>query len=335
MVREQIITNTKSTSNRLIHLLNSLTSTGQDERCLRAPKTSSSHGVTLLRVSEFVPREPVFYEPSAVFVLQGSKHGFVGDKSVVYDAKNYLVLSVPLPFECETQATPECPMLAIYVHMRREVIAELLTSMRWDNKAPHLPPATIEAASLDEKMSENLLRLLDAWRSPREWMVLGPQLVREITYRVLTGPQGHGLRALVNSDGHFTQISRVLQRIHSTYAEPLSVSELASNAGMSPSVFHLHFRAVTSTSPMQYIKAIRLHRARTLMRYEGVSASVAAVRVGYESPSQFGREFKRMFGHSPGTEVACFRLARGGQRGAAELYPDGAGHRLETVNQSH
>jgi AraC-like DNA-binding protein len=319
-------------SNRLITLLDDLTCSGEDMSCLQAPKVSHSHGVTLLRVSRFVPREPVLYEPSAVFVLQGAKHGFVGDKRVLYDTKNYLVLSVPLPFECETEATPECPMLAVYVHMQREVVAELLASMRWENRISHLPPATIEAAPLDERMSENLLRLLEAWQSPTEWMVLGPQLVREITYRVLIGPQGHGLRALVNSDGHFTRISQVLQRIHNSYAEPLCVDELASSAGMSQSVFHHHFRAITSTSPIQYIKAMRLHRARRMMRVEGVGASVAAVRVGYESASQFGREFKRMFGHSPGAEVARFRVARVGQ--TAGPYSD-RGLRQNTSNSPH
>ena len=111
----------------------------------------------------------------------------------------------------------------------------------------------------------------------------------------------------MNSDGHFTRIGRVLQHIHSNYAEPLAVAELASSADMSRSVFHLHFRAVTSTSPMQYINAIRLHRARTLMRYEGVGASVARRSRRLQSPSQFGGEFKRMFRYSPGTEVAHFR----------------------------
>ena len=323
----------KRTSSRLITLLDDLTSSGEDMSCLEAPKASHSHGVTLLRVSQFIPREPVLYEPSAVFVLQGAKHGFVGDKSVFYDAKNYLVLSVPLPFECETQATPDCPMLAVYVHMQREVIAELLASLRWENPVPDLPPATIEAAPLDEKISENLLRLLEARQSPTEWTVLGPQLVREITYRVLIGPQGHGLRALVNSDGHFTRITRVLQHIHSNYAQPFSVAQLASSVGMSQSVFHLHFRAVTSASPMQYVKAMRLHRARTMMRHEGVGAGVAAVRVGYESPSQFGREFKRMFGHSPGAEVAHFRTSRVAP--TAELYSDRTHHRPDTLNPAH
>ena len=134
----------------------------------QAPKASHSYGVTLLRVSEFAPREPVLYEPSAVFVIQGSKHGFVGAKSVIYDANNYLVLSVPLPFECETKATPDCPMLAIYVRMRREVIAELVTSMRWESTVRDVPPATIEAAPLNERMSGNLLRLLEAMQSPTD-----------------------------------------------------------------------------------------------------------------------------------------------------------------------
>lgn len=310
---------------RAISLLNKATCQREDLSCVHAPKTELSHGVTLLRVSDFTPREPVLYEPSAVFVLQGAKHGFVGDRHVVYDQSRYLVLSVPLPFECETHATPENPLLGVYVRMSREVIADLLSTMQWSESMMHHPPVTIEAAPMDDRLLENILRLLETMQSPAEWAVLGPQLVREITYRVLVGPQGHGLRALVGSDGHFSQINQVLQRIHSHFAEPMTIAELASSVGMSPSVFHLHFRAITSTSPMQYIKSIRLHKARSLMRYEGLGASVAATRVGYESASQFGREFKRMFGYSPAAGVAQYKMrshrsdAGNGQMAPADL----------------
>jgi AraC-like DNA-binding protein len=295
---------------QLLGLANQLTATGKDMSCLDAPKSPHDHGVTLLRVTHSIPREPVLYEPSAVFVLQGAKHGFVGEKSIVYDASRYLVLSVPLPFECETHATPREPMIAIYLQLRREVIAELLTTMGVEREPSSKSPATAEAVPFEDSMKLALLRLLQAKASPVEWAVLGSQLVREVTFRVLAGQQGQGLRALVDSSSHFTSIARVLREIHQSFAEELPVDKLASSAGMSQSVFHQHFREVTATTPVQYIKALRLHRARTLMRHEGLGTGVAALRVGYESRSQFAREFKRFFGYGPAMELARFRTSR-------------------------
>jgi AraC-like DNA-binding protein len=298
---------TTSTTKHPLEVLIELTSHGEDLSCLDAPKQRDPYGVTLLKVSQFIPREPVLYEPCAVFVLQGSKHGYVGDKSVIYDPKHFLVLSVPLPFECETTASPAKPMLAVYVRLRREVVTELLSTMRWSERDGGQRPKTIEATPLTPDIEDNLRRLLETKRSTIAWTVLGEQIVRELTYRVLIGPHGFGLRAIVDSSGHFAQISRVLQDIQTNYAEDLSVEKLANSIGMSQSVFHHHFREVTATSPLQYIKAIRLHRARSLMRHEGLGTSTAAMRVGYESRSQFAREYKRLFGHAPGIELNDFR----------------------------
>lgn len=267
-------------------------------------------GVTLLKVSENIPRVPVFYEPSIVFVAQGRKRGYLGKHTFQYDPNTYLVLSAPLPFECETEASPENPLLAVYVRIRKEIIAELLTNL--PQELDDLPDDTshnIAATPLDLRLSGSLLRLLDAMQSENDARILGPQIVKEILYRVLTGPQGFNLRAMLGFDGHFSQITRVLNQIHNNYAKSWSVAQMAQGAGMSPSVFHQHFKSVTSTSPVQYLKAIRLHKARTLMIEEGIGASAAASRVGYESPSQFGREFKRFFGHSPMAGAVRGKLA--------------------------
>jgi transcriptional regulator GlxA family with amidase domain len=123
--------------------------------------------------------------------------------------------------------------------------------------------------------------------------------VREVVYRVLRGEQGGALSALASRDDHFTRIARVLKYVHSEYSKPLDVEELARRAGMSASVFHHHFKLVTACSPLQYIKRIRLDRARALMTLDGYNAGSAARAVGYESASQFGREFKRLFGLTP------------------------------------
>jgi AraC-like DNA-binding protein len=136
--------------------------------------------------------------------------------------------------------------------------------------------------------------------------------VREITYRVLQGNLGHNLRALAAPHSHFGQISRVLQRMHTDYADTYDVEDLAREAGMSVSTFHAHFKAVTSSSPLQYVKNVKLHKARMLMVHEGASAGAAAAEVGYESVSQFSREFKRLFGAGPAAEAKqwCGTLMR-------------------------
>jgi AraC-like DNA-binding protein len=153
--------------------------------------------------------------------------------------------------------------------------------------------------------------LLESLADSAETHVLGPQIVREITYRVLCGEQGGALRAAAALHSRFGQVNRTVQRIHSEYARDLTVEELAGMAGMSASAFHQNFKAVTSTSPLQYLKTIRLHKARMLMVYEGVRAGMAAERVGYESSSQFSREFKRLFGASPLEETERVRRMLG------------------------
>jgi AraC-like DNA-binding protein len=272
--------------------------------------------VKVMLASESLPRTPVLYEPGIVIVVQGRKRGFLGDRIYTYDANNYLVLSIPLPFECETEAAPDGPMLGVKVRFDLSLLAELL--MKMDGPHPAGVPATpkgIYATKLDERLSETTIRLLECLGNPVEARVLGPLIVREIAYRVLCGPQGGALRAAAALHSRFSQVNRALQRIHAEFARDLSVEELAETAGMSPSAFHQNFKTVTSTSPLQYLKTIRLHKARFLMAYEGLRAGVAADRVGYESSSQFSREFKRLFGTSPVEAANHVRQAFAGTGG--------------------
>jgi AraC-like DNA-binding protein len=222
------------------------------------------------------------------------------------------VLSVPLPFECETEASPQEPMLAVSIRVNLAVLAELLMEMdgSYYSAAPAMPQG-IYSTKLDSKLTETTIRLLECMTDPVEARILGPQIVREITYRVLCGQQGGALRAAAVLHSRFGQVNRALQRIHTEYARDLSVEALAETAGMSPSAFHQNFKTVTSTSPLQYLKTIRLHKARMLMVYEGLRAGVAAERVGYESSSQFSREYKRLFGTSPGEEIEGIRRMLG------------------------
>jgi AraC-like DNA-binding protein len=269
-------------------------------------------GVQLMRAGHPIPRMQVLYEPGIVIVGQGRKRGYLGDQVYTYDAHNYLVLSVPLPFECETEASPQEPMLAVTIRVDLAVLGELLMKMdgAHDSAVPAMPPG-IYSTKLDVRLSQATVRLLECLGDPVEARILGPQVVREITYRVLCGEQGGALRAAAALHSRFGQVSRTVQRIHAEFARDLTVEELAHTAGMSPSAFHQNFKAVTSTSPVQYLKTIRLHKARLLMVHEGLRAGMAAERVGYESSSQFSREFKRLFGTSPVEETARMRRMLG------------------------
>lgn len=270
---------------------------------------SSLDGVKFMRTNVSTPRVPVMYEPSIVIVAQGRKRGFLGSQAFIYDAQHYLVLSVPLPFECETEASPDEPMLAISIRIDLAAVAEILMALN-DTRGPmEGEPRAVYATPLDRTLSDAVLRLLESLASPHDARILGPSIVREICYRVLTGTQGDMIRAALTQQDHFGRIAKALRRIHADFAEGLDVPMLAREAGMSLAVFHAQFKAVTETSPMQYVKTTRLHHARLLMVQNGLNVSAAATRVGYESASQFSREFKRFFGVSPIDDVRRLRDA--------------------------
>lgn len=282
-------------------------------------RLASRHGATptvldtvrLMRSEHSIPRCPVLYEPSVVIIAAGRKRGYIGDRSFVYDANNYLVLSVPLPFECETEMGENEPMLGVSVRMEMSTISELALQLeaRRQPAVPE-PDVCVRATPLDMKLSDAVVRLLECLESPTDAGVLGPAIVREIAYRVLCGPQASVLLAMLGRNGQMAQIHAALHRIHMRYAEPLNVPQMADDAGMSVSAFHHHFKAVTASSPLQYLKSVRLHKARLLIAQHGLGAAVAADRVGYESPSQFSREFKRFFGTTPVSELRRARESR-------------------------
>lgn len=259
--------------------------------------------VTLARAERAFVKAPVFYEPKIMFICQGRKRGYFGEQTLVYDACRYLVAAVPLPFECETEASPEVPLLGVGITIKLAVAAELILALDGFGTRPPVPPLGIATAAMDAGMEDALARLLMSLRSPLEARLLGPGIVREILYRMLTGEQGTAIAGALVHHSQCGRIGRALRRIHAEYAADLDVTRLAEEAGMSVAAFHSHFKQVTRTSPIQYLKTTRLHKARLLMVHENLSASTAAGRVGYESPSQFSREFKRFFGGTPREEA--------------------------------
>jgi len=263
-------------------------------------------GIKFMKATQNWPKQKVTYEPGIVIVAQGRKRGHLGGQTFNYDANNYLVLSVPLPFLCDTEASPEEPMLGFSVNVNPSVVAELLMDMR------DLPPPSestllaMRSYPLDEELSDVAHRLLSTLRSQEESKILAPLLVKELTYRILRREQGSFLRALAAPHSHFGQINKALIRMREDFSAPMDVTDLAREAGMSVSTFHSHFKAITATPPLQYLKSVRLQKARLLM-IEGSNAATAAREVGYESVSQFSREFKRYFNDTPMALAAKMR----------------------------
>lgn len=260
-------------------------------------------GVEVTRISWSLPRVPVVYQPKILIVGRGRKRAYLGGEVYQYDAYNYLVLSVPLPAECETEASPDEPLLLLAINVEPTMLGEMLLEMDELAREVGPTPRGISSSPMSEELAGPVIRLLESLKNPLDSRMLGRQTVREIVYRVLQGEQGGALRALASRDDHFARIARVLRQIHADSASPLSVEEMARKAGMSVAAFHHYFKLVTASSPLQYLKRIRLDQARRLMAHDGYNASTAARAVGYESASQFSREFKRLFGVTPVEEA--------------------------------
>jgi AraC-like DNA-binding protein len=274
--------------------------------------------VSVARTEMPSARKPVLYQPSIVFVLQGRKKGYIGDKVCIYDADNYFVSAIPMQFECETLGTKENPLISISVKIELLVLREMVAQVDIRTKREKSIEACY-ATSLTPDLIDCLDRLMRILAPASEGVqqaiidakMLGPYLLREIYYRVLQGPHGGTLYALATRHNHLSDMNGVIDLIHERFADDLSVEDLAKSLNMSSTMFHQHFKELTATSPIQYVKTLRLHKAKIFMVQDGLNASQAAEKVGYNSLSQFSREFKRMFGTSPSEEVARTRAIYG------------------------
>jgi len=264
-------------------------------------------GVRLHRRSEPIARCPLLYQQGLIIVGQGAKRVHLGGQTLLYDADHYLVLSVPLPVECEAVVHPDEPLLSLTVDIDMSVLLGIIGQMDGAGEAAASGENGVGACNCqglalttaDAAFKEAVARLLRALESPEESRVLGPGLVRELLFRAMHGEGAASLCALAMKNTGLSRIDKALQRIHSEYSQPFHVEELAGCVNMSTSAFHRAFKDVTSLSPIQYLKKVRLNKAKSMLVEEGVRASDAARLVGYESVSQFSREFKRYFGSSP------------------------------------
>ena len=264
--------------------------------------------LTLVRGSVPTVCMPTVCQPSLGFVVQGRKRALLNDEVFHYDALNYLVVSVTLPMMGQViEATTVRPFLSLRLDLDLEEIGRLLLELGDRGAVPVPADRGLFVARMDEPLLDAVLRMVKLLDSPEDIAVLAPAVKREIYYRVLRGELGQRLVDLAECEGGNHRIVRAIEWLKQRYTEPLRIEDLADAVHMSPSALHHRFKAVTAMSPLQYQKQLRLHEARRLMFVDGVECAIAGHRVGYESPSQFSREYRRLFGAPPRIEIARLR----------------------------
>jgi AraC-like DNA-binding protein len=268
-------------------------------------------GLTLLNVKRADPlaavNEPAVPEPGLCVVVQGRKYVTMGNRRYTYEPHNYSVTTVALPTtDMRFDPTQETPFLALRLALDPALLSELLLNAPPEQEQPQRASSTVFSPLVPE-LTSALYRLVHSLQDPHDMAVLAPQIKREITYRLLRGPQRSVLRLIVNSDSSLSQIKRAIGWIRGNYATTFRIEEVAAIACMSTSSFHQHFKRITSMSPLQYQKQLRLHEARRMLVERGADAQTAAFEVGYDSASQFSREYKRLFGAPPMQDISQLR----------------------------
>jgi len=249
------------------------------------------------------------YEPTFGVVAQGAKRTMLGDKVFEYSAGQYLVVSVDLPIASHVvRASADEPYLAVGMTLRPATIATLLLEVAAGDYTP-VEPSGMAVSDATTELLEPVVRLLRLLDRPEDIPVLRPMVEREILWRLLAGEQRAMVRQIGLADSRLSQISHAIGWIRVHYAETFRIEDLARLAAMSVSSFHRHFRAVTAMSPLQYQKQIRLQEARARLLAESEDVAAVGFRVGYDSPSQFSREYSRLFGAPPGRDAARLRTA--------------------------
>ena len=268
--------------------------------------------LSLIRSSQPSMIVPTVYQPSVCLVVQGRKRALLGDEVFHYGPLHYLVVSVTLPVMGQVvEATPEQPYLCLRIGLDADEIGRLLMEIGPRPPTPGSADRGLYVARVSEPLLDAVLRLVRLLDTPADLRVLAPIALREIYYRLLTGELGHRLIDVTEGGGQAHRVARAIDWLKQHYASPLRIEALADAVHMSPSALHHRFKAVSGMSPLQFQKQLRLHEARRLMFAEGVDCAAAGHRVGYESPSQFSREYRRLFGAPPRQEIA--RLRESGQ----------------------
>ncbi len=262
-------------------------------------------GLGLSRYDEETSAAKCFYYPIAALVVQGFKRSMIGNQEANYGERHCMVVGVDMPGVFHiTHASPQEPFLSLSIRLDRHIIAQLITEMPSIVTSQATPPNPVAISEVGEELLEAFIRLVDLLNTPSRIPIFAPMILREIHFHLLSGNQGGCLRLFSTSGTQASQVAQAISWLRENYVQPLHIEELARRVNMAPSTFHRHFRQVTGLSPLQFQKRLRLYEAERLMLVEGKDASTAAILVGYESGSQFNREYKRQFGAPPRRDVA-------------------------------
>ncbi len=256
--------------------------------------------VKIYTTSKYDPLSPFIYDVCFILVLQGKKIGHLADNTLVYDCENYLVVPTTLPLECETYASQEEPFIGLIISIDKKVMNEIIDSVSLkEEKACKKNSLAIFSDKLTEDIEDITLRLLKILKSKEESEILGSSILKEIFYRIAVGENAHFLHKMFLNTNNEAKIVRALKTIHDDVNVQLDIPSLARWEDMSVSSFHTHFKKVTSHTPLQYIKKIKLNRAKDLIAKHRYQVNDAASELGYDSASKFSRDFKSYFGYPP------------------------------------
>lgn len=269
-------------------------------------------GLTVHRRTAPTPPCSMTYEPSLIVTAQGRKRVELGGKTYTHGPSHYLLASVALPVVARVvEASEQSPCLALSLKLPMQIVRELLSREDIAVKPDAPKGPAIAIGELTVELLDSFCRLMRLLDQPREISFLHELIEREIIFRVLQGAEGGRLRAIATSGDQSQRTARAIAWIKDNFAKPLRVEDLAEIAGMGVSTLHHHFRSLTAMSPLQYQKQIRLQEARARMSIHGLDAGSAALAVGYESASQFTREYKRLFGQTPMRDSRTLRSSDG------------------------
>ena len=265
-------------------------------------------GVRTYRRDEVTRPETCFYRPMIVKMVQGYKRALMGTEEYRYGVDEVLVTGVDMPAAsmiCE--ASPKAPSTSIAIDLDKNLIAQLALEIPHKSLDTGAVMKGVHVQALDADLLDAFLRLAELFETPEKLAVIGPMIVREIHYLLLVGPDGHRLRSFYTLGSQGNQVAQAITWLKQNIATAVQIEELAEKVNMAPSTFHRHFKEVTTLSPLQFQKRLRLHEAQRLMLMHGMDAGSAGMSVGYESLSQFNREYKRLFGEPPRKDVKRLR----------------------------
>lgn len=255
--------------------------------------------IKLYKTESFCPRGPLIYDVCLVLVLQGTKIGYLNQNRFEYNNKEYLVVPTTLPFECETIASKEEPYLCMLISINKELMYEVIDLISKEPKAYSNSKLAVFSDKVTEEIEDITYRLLKVLQNKEEAEVLGKSLLKELFYRVAKSQNAHFLYKMFLNNKTEAKIARTIRFIHNNYHEKIDITELAKRVDMSVASFHSHFKKATSFTPLQYIKSIRLNKAKELLMNNNYLVNDCAYEIGYENSSQFSKDFKNYFGFPP------------------------------------